>query len=43
MERPLDAFAGFTATGTSLEELTRDDGMHYRNRAFDYYKTPRYW
>jgi sporulation protein YlmC with PRC-barrel domain len=31
------------APSDSLEELTRDDGMNYRNRAFDYYKTPRYW
>ena len=27
----------------SIEELTRDDGQDYRNRAYDYYKAPRYW
>ena len=26
-----------------LDELTRNDGQDYRNRAFDYYKAPRYW
>jgi sporulation protein YlmC with PRC-barrel domain len=26
-----------------LEELTRNDGQDYRNRAYDYYKAPRYW
>ncbi len=26
-----------------LEELTREDGQDFRNRAFDYYKAPRYW
>ena len=31
------------APSDSLEELTKSDGMTYRNRAFDYYKTPRYW
>jgi sporulation protein YlmC with PRC-barrel domain len=29
------------APADSLEELTRDDGMAYRDRAFDYYKVPR--
>ena len=27
----------------SLEELTRDDGMSYRDRVYDYYGTQRYW
>ncbi len=27
----------------SLSELTRDDGAPYRERAFKYYDTPRYW
>jgi sporulation protein YlmC with PRC-barrel domain len=31
------------APSDSLEELTAYDGMVYRDRAFDYYKTPRYW
>ncbi len=26
-----------------LDELTRNDGHDFRNRAFDYYKAPRYW
>lgn len=26
-----------------LDELTRNDGQDFRNRAFDYYKAPRYW
>jgi sporulation protein YlmC with PRC-barrel domain len=29
------------APADSLEELTRNDGMAYRDRAFDYYKVPR--
>jgi len=29
------------APADSLEELTRDDGAAYRDRAFDYYKVPR--
>jgi len=32
-----------SAPSDSLEELTRNDGMQYRERAFDYYNTPRYW
>jgi sporulation protein YlmC with PRC-barrel domain len=32
-----------SAPADSLEELTKSDGMLYRNRAFDYYNTPRYW
>lgn len=31
------------APAGSIEELTRDDGQDYRNRAYDYYKAPRYW
>lgn len=27
----------------SITELVRDGGLRYRERAFDYYKTPRYW
>jgi sporulation protein YlmC with PRC-barrel domain len=29
------------APADSIEELTRDDGMSYRDRAYDYYKIPR--
>ncbi len=31
------------APADSLEELTRSDGMAYRDQAYDYYKAPRYW
>jgi len=31
------------APAGSIEELTRDDGVSYRDRAYDYYKAPRYW
>jgi hypothetical protein len=31
------------APAGSIDELTGDDGMHFRDRSFDYYKTPRYW
>jgi hypothetical protein len=31
------------APADSIEELTGDDGIRYRDLAFDYYKTPRYW
>jgi sporulation protein YlmC with PRC-barrel domain len=31
------------APSDSLDELTKGDGMPFRNRAFDYYNTPRYW
>lgn len=31
------------APADSIEELTKDDGLAYRDRAFDYYKTPRTW
>jgi sporulation protein YlmC with PRC-barrel domain len=31
------------APAGSIDELTRDDGKSFRNKAYDYYKTPRYW
>jgi sporulation protein YlmC with PRC-barrel domain len=31
------------APADSIEELTRDAGTAYRDRAFEYYQTPRYW
>ena len=31
------------APADSIEALTAYDGMVYRDRAYDYYKTPRYW
>lgn len=31
------------APTASIEELTRDDGMQFRNQTYDYYKVPRYW
>jgi sporulation protein YlmC with PRC-barrel domain len=31
------------APAASIDELTRSDGNAYRERAFDYYKEPRYW
>ncbi|HEY6927658.1 MAG TPA: PRC-barrel domain-containing protein [Steroidobacteraceae bacterium] len=31
------------APSGSIEELTRDDGLAFRDRTYDYYKTPRYW
>lgn len=27
----------------SIDELTRDDGRMFRDRAYDYYKAERYW
>ena len=30
------------APAGSIEELTRDDGQ-FRERTYEYYKTPRYW
>jgi sporulation protein YlmC with PRC-barrel domain len=27
----------------TISELTKDDGMHARNQAFDYYKVQPYW
>jgi sporulation protein YlmC with PRC-barrel domain len=32
-----------SAPADSLSELTKDDGQAYRDRAFDYYRSPRYW
>ena len=31
------------APADTIEELTRDDGLAYRDRSFDYYKVERYW
>lgn len=31
------------APAGSIDELTRDDGLSFRDRAYDYYKAPRYW
>jgi sporulation protein YlmC with PRC-barrel domain len=31
------------APAGSIEELTRDDGLAFRDRTYDYYKAPRYW
>jgi sporulation protein YlmC with PRC-barrel domain len=31
------------APAGSIEELTREDGVSFRDRAYDYYKAPRYW
>ena len=31
------------APADSISELTKDDGLTYRDRAFDYYRSPRYW
>jgi len=31
------------APAGSIDELTRDDGRQYRDRTYEYYKTPRYW
>jgi sporulation protein YlmC with PRC-barrel domain len=31
------------APAASIEELTGDDGVSFRDRAYDYYKAPRYW
>ncbi|HPF26613.1 MAG: PRC-barrel domain-containing protein [Steroidobacteraceae bacterium] len=31
------------APADSLEELTRNDGLGYRDRTYDYYQAPRYW
>ena len=32
-----------SAPADSIDELTRDDGLAYRDRTFDYYQAPRYW
>ena len=31
------------APAASIDELTRSDGIAFRDRAYDYYKAPRYW
>lgn len=31
------------APSDSIDALTKEGGTSYRDRAFDYYKTPRYW
>ena len=31
------------APSGSIEELTRDDGLGFRDRTYDYYKARRYW
>jgi len=31
------------APAGSIDELTTGDGVAFRDKAFDYYKTPRYW
>jgi sporulation protein YlmC with PRC-barrel domain len=31
------------APAGSIDELTEDDGMQFRDRTYDYYKAPRYW
>jgi sporulation protein YlmC with PRC-barrel domain len=31
------------APAGSIDELTREDGTSFRDRAYDYYKAPRYW
>jgi sporulation protein YlmC with PRC-barrel domain len=31
------------APAGSIEDLTRDDGLAFRDRTYDYYKAPRYW
>lgn len=32
-----------SAPADSIGELTKNDGLAYRDRAFDYYRSPRYW
>jgi sporulation protein YlmC with PRC-barrel domain len=31
------------APADSIEALTRDDGRSFRDRAYEFYQTPRYW
>jgi sporulation protein YlmC with PRC-barrel domain len=31
------------APAGSIDELTQNDGMGFRDRTYDYYKAPRYW
>ena len=32
-----------SAPADSLEELTKNDGLAFRDRTYDYYRAPRYW
>ena len=31
------------APAGSIDELTRGDGLQFRDKTYDYYKAPRYW
>lgn len=31
------------APSASIDELVRNDGLSFRDKAYDYYKAPRYW
>jgi sporulation protein YlmC with PRC-barrel domain len=31
------------APSDTIEELTRNDGLAYREKVYDYYRAPRYW
>lgn len=31
------------APSDTISELTKNDGLAYRDRTYDYYKAPRYW
>ena len=31
------------APAGSIDELTRGDGLQFRDRVYDYYRAPRYW
>jgi len=31
------------APAGSIDELTANDGLQFRDRVYDYYKAPRYW
>jgi sporulation protein YlmC with PRC-barrel domain len=32
-----------SAPADSVDELTKNDGLAYRDRTYDYYRAPRYW
>jgi sporulation protein YlmC with PRC-barrel domain len=32
-----------SAPSDSIDELTKNDGRAYRDRTYEYYRTPRYW
>jgi sporulation protein YlmC with PRC-barrel domain len=32
-----------SAPADSIDELTKNDGLAYRDRTYDYYRAPRYW